>query len=241
MAEHFSIKGFIPTSLVEWPGRVCSVLFLGGCNFRCPACHNYRLVLEPDSVAEYPLLDILKRLEDRKHWIDGIAITGGEPTFSKDLPDLLGILRDMGMSIKLDTNGSNPGMLAQILEAGLVDAVFMDVKAPLTAKAYSRAAGVTVHAGAIARSIEILKGSGLEVVFRTTVVPGLVAEPELASIVNHLGKVDRFTVQAFRNLNTLDPEFSNIEQFTMTRIDVMRQCFQIPCPEMEFHTFSMAV
>jgi pyruvate formate lyase activating enzyme len=241
MAGHFSIKGLILTSLIEWPGRVCSVLFLGGCNFRCPTCHNHRLVLEPESLRDYSLPDVLERLEDRKHWIDGVAITGGEPTFSKDLPDLLGILRKMGMSIKLDTNGSNPRMLEEIVESRLVDAVFMDVKAPLMATAYSRAAGVTVNTSAITRSIDILKGSGLEVVFRTTVIPGLVAEPELVSIVNSLGKVERFTVQPFRNVSTLDPQFLNIEEYTMARIDVMRQCFEIPAHEVEFPTFSMAV
>lgn len=241
MAKNFSIKGLISTSLVEWPGRVCSVLFLGGCNFRCPSCHNHRLVLQPETLPDYPFSDVLERLEDRKHWIDGVAVTGGEPTLRKDLPELLRILRGIGVSIKLDTNGSNPGMLEEIIESRLVDAVFMDVKAPLMAETYFRAAGVAVNPSLIARSIEILKGSGLEVVFRTTVVPGLVSEPELFSIVNSLGKVDRFTIQAFRNLSTLDPRFLDVEEYTMARIDFMRQCFEIPMLQIGNHTFSKAV
>lgn len=237
MEPDFGIKGFISTSLVDWPTRVCSVLFLAGCSFRCPSCHNHRLVLEPDSLPDYPLTEILESLNQRTHWIDGVTVSGGEPTVRNNLPDLLLLLRETGVKVKLDTNGFNPEMLEEIVESRLVDAVYMDVKAPLTVQAYSRAAGVPVNPSIIGRSLEILKGSGLEVVFRTTVVPGLVAEPELVSIVNSLGKVERYTVQPFRNLSTLDPEFSKIEEYTLTRIDFMRRCFEIPAPEMGFQFF----
>ena len=230
MEDNFGIKGFISTSMVDWPGKISAVVFLAGCGFRCPVCHNHRLVLEPESMSDYPLEDVLKSLEERKHWIDGVTVTGGEPTFRKNLSDLLSLLRQNGVKIKLDTNGSNPRMLEEIIASGLVDAVFMDVKAPLTFENYSAAAGVPVNPRVIGRSLEILKSSGLEVVFRTTVVPGLIAEPELVRIVNSLGLVPRFAIQPFRNLSTLDPACSTIEEYSLARLEFMRSCFEIPQP-----------
>ena len=144
MTDTFRIKGFIPSSFIDWPGKICSIIFLAGCGFRCPACHNSRLVLGHDSIPDYPFSEILNHLQSRKKWIDGVTVTGGEPTIRRDLPDLLMKLRDCGTSIKLDTNGSNPSMLKYLLHAGLVDAVSMDVKAPLTSAHYSKAAGVPV-------------------------------------------------------------------------------------------------
>lgn len=224
------IKGFIPTSLVDWPGKIAAVMFLARCGFRCPACHNHRLVLAPDSIDDYPIDDILGRLSQRRNWIDGVTVTGGEPTLSRDLPDLLGLIKETGVSVKLDTNGSNPTMLRQLVQMDLVDAVFMDVKAPLNAQHYSRVAGVPVDPRIIKRSIRILKDSGLEVAFRTTVIPGLVQEPELESIRETLGAVQRFIVQPFRNADTLDPEFTARQPFHLSRFEEMRERFEVPSP-----------
>jgi len=228
MTNDMRIKGFISTSLIDWPGKICSIIFLAGCGFRCPACHNGRLVLEPDSIPDYPLEDILNHLRSHKQWIDGVTVTGGEPTIRRGLPDLLAELRDCGVRIKLDTNGSNPSMLNYLVRAGLIDAVYMDVKAPLASARYSRVAGVAVDTRVIRRSIEILKSSGLEVAFRTTVIPGLVEEPELESIRQALGTVRRFIVQAFRSRETLNPAFESIEEFTIDRVEAMRSRFEVP-------------
>lgn len=228
MTSTFCIKGFVSTSMVDWPGNICSVIFLGGCGFRCPSCHNHRLVVEPEKIPDHPLEDILKALEERRGWIDGVTVTGGEPTFSKNLPELLSALRQTGVKIKLDTNGSHPIMIERIIALGLVDAVSMDIKAPLSEALYSRAAGVRVNPGVIRRSLHVLKSSDLEVTYRTTVVPGLIAEPELVRIVTELGDVDRFTIQPFRNLSTLDPSFSQVEEYSLERFEFMRRCFEIP-------------
>jgi len=196
----FNIKGFISTSMVDWPGKISSVIFLAGCGFRCPACHNRALVLEPHTLPDYSIEDILDQLTSRRDWIDGVTVTGGEPTTGKDLPALLRLLRSCGAKIKVDTNGSNPSMLKHLVSSGLVDAVYMDVKAPFEIEAYSMAAGVAVDPRIIRRSVEILKGSGLETVFRTTVVPDLVGESELEAIRRGLGSVQRFIIQPFRPL-----------------------------------------
>ena len=127
-----SIKGFIKTSFLDWPGQVCSVVFLGGCGFRCRACHNPQLVLDPASLPDFPLEEIFQYLEQRAGWIDGVTVTGGEPTSDRHLPDLLKAFRLRRLKIKLDTNGSRPDVLEKLIANDLVDAVFMDVKAPLT-------------------------------------------------------------------------------------------------------------
>ncbi|MBI4962971.1 MAG: anaerobic ribonucleoside-triphosphate reductase activating protein [Desulfomonile tiedjei] len=228
MTQEFGIKGFITTSMVDWPGKICSVVFLAGCGFRCPACHNRRLVVEPETIPNYPIEKVLDSLHCRKDWIDGVTVTGGEPTTRKNLPDLLRLFRDLGIKIKLDTNGSNPAMLVDLVRSRLVDAVFMDVKAPLDKRAYAGVAGVSVDVRLIRRSIEILKSSSLEVAFRTTAIPGLVEEPELDAIRRALGDVQRFMVQAFQNRDTLDKQFGRKVLFDQGRIDEMRRCFEVP-------------
>ena len=114
----FPIKGFIETSFVDWPGKVASVIFLPQCNFRCPYCHNYDLVLDPDQFPTVPLQHILTRLRHYGRWIDGVCITGGEPTLFPDLKQLILTLRSEHMLIKLDTNGSRPRILKRLLQDG---------------------------------------------------------------------------------------------------------------------------
>jgi pyruvate formate lyase activating enzyme len=230
MNANCRIKGFVPASMVDWPGMICSVIFLGGCGFRCPACHNRDLVLCCESVPDYPLERILTELEDKKGWIDGVTVTGGEPTHSAGLPDLLRLLKSHGHKVKLDTNGSRPTTLAQLIADGLVDAVYMDVKAPLTRAEYSKAAGVRVDPRAIRRSIRILNSSNLEVVFRTTVVPGLVEEPELARIRTALSGAKRYIIQAFRSRDTLSTSFAGVKEFGLDRVEKMRDLFELPSP-----------
>jgi len=228
MTADFKIKGFTTTSMVDWPGKICSVVFLGGCGFRCPACHNCDLVLRPDSLPDLSLEGILEHIADRKDWIDGVTITGGEPTQHRNLPALLTLFKAQGLRIKLDTNGSRPATLAMLIGEGLLDAVYMDVKAPLTARAYSRVAGVYVEPSIIAAAIAVLKSSGLEIAFRTTVIPGVVEEPELAAIKRALGTVERFMVQPFRNRQTLNSEFATIREFPPERVEEMRTLFEVP-------------
>jgi len=230
MNNNFGIKGFISTSLVDWPGKICSVVFLAGCGFRCPACHNPRLVLDPRALQDYPLEEICRSLSNRSKWIDGVTVTGGEPTARKNLPYLLRILRQYGVKIKLDTNGSNPQMLEDLMRSGLIDAVSMDVKAPLDSAAYSAVAGVPIDIDMIKRSILLLLRSPIEATFRTTVIPGLVEEPELARIRESLGDVPRFIVQSFRSRETLDPSFVQIREFDRLRVDNMRSRFEVPAP-----------
>ena len=203
------IKGFLPSSLVEWEGLIASEVFLPGCNFRCPQCHNRALVLEPHSLPDVPLDDVLKHLREHRKWIDGVVVSGGEPTIHAGLPELLKILRGVGMRIKLDTNGSNPDVLQALLEQRLVDFVAMDVKAPLDAR-YSLVAGVEVDSDAIRRSIELVMAASVQYEFRTTVCPEFLKEEDVLEIARQLKGARRVVLQAFRPVDCLDKTLESV-------------------------------
>jgi pyruvate formate lyase activating enzyme len=204
------IKGFLETSFLDWRGKLCSVIFLPGCNFRCPYCHNHPLVFHPEQYATFPLEDILARLHSLRNWIDGVCVTGGEPTLHTDLPLLVREIKRHGFLVKLDTNGSNPPMLENLIEGGEIDFVSMDVKAPLGPFSYSRSTGLPVNLRPILESIEILKRRKVEYEFRMTVVPGLHREEDIRTLGNHLRAGQRFILQNFNPENPLDPSLRNI-------------------------------
>jgi len=204
------IKGFLETSFSDWRGKICSVIFLPSCNFRCPYCHNHSLVVHPEQYATIPLEDVLVRLQPLRHWIDGVCVTGGEPTLHTDLPLLVREIKRRGFLVKLDTNGSAPSMLEWLVERREIDFVSMDVKAPLRPFSYSRSAGLALNLGPILESIEILKRGKVEYEFRMTVVPGLHTEEDIRTLGNHLMAGQRFILQNFNPENPLDPSLRDI-------------------------------
>ena len=125
------IKGFLETSFVDWADKICSVLFLPYCNFRCPYCHNHELILSPDRFETLDWDVIRGRLQSLAGWLDGVCVTGGEPTLHPDLPNLLTAIKALGLPVKLDTNGTRPQVLRFLVTEGLVDFVAMDIKGPL--------------------------------------------------------------------------------------------------------------
>jgi pyruvate formate lyase activating enzyme len=203
------IKGFLETSFVDWPGKLCAVLFLPHCNFRCPYCHNHSLAFHPEQYSSIPLEDILSRLQSFKDWIDGVCITGGEPTLDVNLPTLIREIKRHGFLVKLDTNGSHPRMLEVLMETQKIDFVSMDVKAPLDSFSYRRSTGLSVDLNPILRSIEILKQGGVEYEFRMTVVPGLHKMEDVRRLGEQLRVGPRFILQNFNPENPLDPSLKN--------------------------------
>lgn len=210
MNTDFGIKGFLETSFLDWPGRLAAVVFLGGCNFRCPFCHNAELVLEPHLIPSIPLPGVLGRLRQLRGWVDGIVVSGGEPTFSPRLPELLVLIRAQGFEVKLDTNGSNPEALAGLFGRSLVQAVDMDLKAPLEAAAYAALAGVPVQVERIRASVELIRFSGLPHRFRTTYVPGLLTSVAVERLRRTVPAGSPFVLQGFRPERVLDPALRSV-------------------------------
>lgn len=201
------VKGFLEVSFTDWPGEVVSVLFLPGCNFRCPFCHNYPLWCDPQRFEDVPLDYIFYKLESQKEWIDGVCITGGEPTLHVGLKDLIRSLKEKRFKVKLDTNGSNPEVLKELVEEGLLDFVAMDVKAPLDPFSYRRATGVPVDMDRIWESIRFLKEGHVPYLFRITVVPSLHTEEDLLRLAYQLSGSSKLLLQNFNPTNAFNPSF----------------------------------
>jgi pyruvate formate lyase activating enzyme len=190
------ILGFIPTSFSDWDGKLVSILFLGGCNYRCPFCQNYPLLQEEDPERVVEWADIARNLSNRKQWIDGIVISGGEPLMHPEVFDLCTRIKELGFAVKLDTNGSFPFALMELVQRRLVDYVAVDIKTALDER-YDKACGVKVEAGLVNRTIDFLMNGKLEYEFRTTLVPGLVGKPEITSIAKRIKGARKFALQQF--------------------------------------------
>lgn len=188
-------------TLLDFPGHVSCTIFLGGCDFRCPFCHNFELI---DGSAK-PIMDeneLINFLESRKSLLDGVAITGGEPCLHKDLIPLIKRIRDTGYKVKLDTNGYHPEMLKDILDQHLVDYVAMDIKN--SPEKYPITCGMEkVDMKAIYESIEILKNSDVEYEFRTTVVRELHDENDFLKIGEMIKGAKRYFLQRFTDRDSV--------------------------------------
>ena len=197
------IHGFHKTTLLDYPGHVAATVFTGGCNFRCPFCHNRNLVLHPASEPLIAEEEVFACLKKRKGILEGVCITGGEPTLQTDLRRFIARIKELGYPVKLDTNGYRPQTLRQLLEEGLLDYVAMDVKASL--QNYKNAAGCSeLDLSRIEESIDILKNCGIACEFRTTVVKGIHTVEEFDSIGRLLSGAKIYYLQAFReNENVL--------------------------------------
>ena len=199
------IKGLEKFAPRDFPGHISSTVFLGGCNFRCPFCHNSDLVLRPEILPTFPLDYFLSFLDSRKGWLEGICISGGEPLLQDDLETLLILIKGRNLLVKIDINGSFPSRLEDLIRKKLVDHIAMDVKAPL--KRYQEVTRATVNEEDIVRSVDIIKNSGLGYVFRTTLVPGLVGPEDIKKICQMLDGANIFQLQQFVPLNTLDSHY----------------------------------
>ncbi len=203
------LAGWIPATMLDWPGKVAATIFLSGCAFRCPFCHNPRLLVPVSEPADWPRF--LDHVRTKRRWLDGVVVTGGEPTDDPDLPSLLSALAEEQIPVKLDTNGSSPEVLRFLLAEELVDYVALDVKT--TPERYEEATGRTDVAEAVRRSVELLVRSGVEHEFRTTVFPRTVGLEELPDIASGLLGGRLYALQQFRPSDTLDPNAAGIRPY----------------------------
>jgi pyruvate formate lyase activating enzyme len=201
------IGGFQKVSLIDYPGRISAVVFTRGCNFRCPFCHNPELV-DPERFTDLiPEPEILSFLEKRRGRLDAVVITGGEPTLQPELLPFVIHLRAMGYLIKLDTNGTLPDVIEEMLGRRLLDYVAMDIKAPLDR--YGEVTKTNSDGQRILRSISLIMGSGVDYEFRTTAVRSLLGPQEIEEIGRLIPGARRFVLQKFVPTKTLDRNYLN--------------------------------
>jgi len=211
--------GIQKTSLIDFPGRIATVLFTPGCNLRCPFCHNWRLVLEPKG----PFLseeNVFQILESRKRFVDAVVITGGEPTMHPDIPQFLKKLKQRGFAVKMDTNGFFPGVLRECLP--YLDYIAMDVK---TCSERYRLLGAE-DTSSYLRAVEMLKQGITDYEFRSTVVPGFVEEEYIPKMGELIKGAKRFAFQQFVPGDSLDKAFNSVKPYPSETIvhfaDIMK-------------------
>lgn len=219
------IKGLIKTSIVDFPGKVATVVFTGGCNFRCPYCHNVDLVLRPESLPDITVGEVFRLLAERQGFVDGVVITGGEPTLQSDLADFVRELKSLGLSVKLDTNGYRPRSIQLLLQDRLLDYVAMDVKgAP---EKYPLVAGRRIEIERIENSLQLILASEIEYEFRTTAVPGMVTVQDVETIARSIAGARRYVIQQFRSSSsTLSPQIAKMDPYPVTVLEEMADAAQ---------------
>lgn len=201
------ICGLQKTTLLDFPGHMATTIFTGGCNFRCPFCHN-RNLLGSDAPAAFTEEEIFRFLKKRKGILEGVVITGGEPTLQPDLKDFILRIRELGYRIKLDTNGSRPDVLKSLCEGGLIDYVAMDIKT--CKERYPEVSGIpSINIGAIIENVEFLKTGTVPYEFRTTVVKELHCAEDFEKIGPWISGCPHYFLQNFvESENVLEQGFS---------------------------------
>jgi pyruvate formate lyase activating enzyme len=222
------IGGINTLTLLDFPGKVSAIVFTAGCNFRCGYCHNVQFV-EPSEIEKIsghfiPEEKFFNFLKTRKGLLDGVVVSGGEPTIWPDLPNFLRKIKNQGFLTKLDTNGTNPKMLEKIFKEKLVDYVAMDIKMPLNE--YETLAGVKTDGETLRKSVEIIKNSAIEYEFRTTVIEEFHDVEVMKRIFEDIGHVQKFTLQNFRPEKTLCPSFGKFHACTTEKMALLQEVAQ---------------
>lgn len=192
-------------TLIDFPGRVACIGFTLGCNFRCPYCHNPDLVLPECFGPTIPEDEVFSFLEKRKNKLEGVVITGGEPTIQGDLEAFIRRIKDFGFLVKLDTNGENPDVIRSLLDKRLIDYIAMDVKAPI--EKYEELTRSKVHVEKLIESIKLIMSSQVDYEFRTTVVKEMLSNDDILRIGSLIRGAKRYCLQKFSPKRTLDPSY----------------------------------
>ncbi len=218
------IHGITKTSFLDWDGQIVTVLYTARCNFKCPFCHNWELMENPNDHPELYWSKIKDFLSEHDDFIDGVCITGGEPTLESGLESIVREIKDMGLKVKLDTNGTRPDILKKLFEKELIDYIAMDFKMPLDER-YSRATNTEPDLEKIKESIEIIRSSGIGHEFRTTVVPTIHTKEDIVDIARYLGEDEYLVLQQFNPLNPWEPELKDVKPFPHEEIlDIASAC-----------------
>lgn len=214
------IGGFQKLTLIDYPGKIATTVFTVGCSFRCPFCHNPELVLGSkfpvNGKLEKEFFDFLKK---RKGKIDGVCITGGEPTIQPDLIDFIKKIKDLGFLVKLDSNGSRPDILRKIIFEKIVDFIAMDIKD--SPKKYKKTSGGKADLERIKLSIDLIMHSQIPYEFRTTVVPGIHSEKDFWEIAKWIKGAKSYYLQAYQETKILDPNLKKKTKKKKVNLDLI--------------------
>jgi pyruvate formate lyase activating enzyme len=214
------IGGLQKVSLNDYPGKICATVFTQGCNFRCPYCHNPELVDPSQYGPVIPEEEVISFLDKRRGKLEGVTVTGGEPTLQQDLETFLRELKNMRYLIKIDTNGSNPDILSTLIDRHLIDYIAMDIKGPL--KRYEQITAVKGEMSLIKRSIQLVMTSGIEYEFRTTVVRSQLDVDDLVSMVQLIKGAPLYVLQTFVAKKTLDNTFLSEKSYAPDQLSAIR-------------------
>lgn len=212
------INGFQKLTLLDYPEKTAATVFLGGCNLRCPFCHNGDLVLSHTTMDSFSEEEVLAALEKRKGFLDGVCITGGEPLLSRDVGAFIKRIKEMGFLVKLDTNGTLPLRLHELILSGNLDYIAMDVKNSLAS--YPKTVGIKdFNTEGIEKSIELIRSSGIDHEFRTTVVKNLHTDNDMEALGRYLQGEKRYFLQAFKMTdNVIDKTMEGYEREELERL-----------------------
>lgn len=213
------IGGIEKCTFIDYPGFISAVLFTVGCNFRCPYCHNPELVEE--TVEEITIDNIWSFLKSRQGILDGVTITGGEPTLHDDLPCFIKKIKDLGFLVKLDTNGTNPDMLHELYMASLLDYVAMDIKAPFST--YEQTVSRPIDVSKLISSVNYIMNSGISYEFRTTAIKSLLSIDDFHEIGNSIKGASVYYLQKFIPTKLLNPAFRRKTVFTEDEFNVIQK------------------
>jgi pyruvate formate lyase activating enzyme len=198
MVDSFNIeiKGIIPSSFLDWDGKVVTTVYLPRCNFQCPYCHNWELTDNPEKFKTIAISELDRHIRTNNDFLDGVCITGGEPTIYNDLPKFINHLKDLGLLVKLDTNGTNPDLISDLINNRSIDFIAMDIKGPFD-KRYEKIVGIKTNLNKLKRSVEIIMDSNIDYEFRTTVVPTLLNEEDILDIVEYISDAKKYVLQQY--------------------------------------------
>jgi len=218
------IKGLQKTSLIDYPPYTSCVVFLADCDFRCGFCQNPGLIVGLDKDKTISQKESFDFLSQRRKWLEGVVISGGEPCINDDLIEFISKIKKLSYNVKLDTNGTNPLMIKELINKKLIDYIAMDIKGSL--EKYDDIANVKVNKRNIKQSVKIIIGSGIEYEFRMTAVPTLHNKQDFEEIGRWLKGAKRFYIQQFRNKVCLDKSFEKIKPFSRDELEEFKEILQ---------------
>lgn len=215
------IKGFTPTSLIDWPGKIVSVIFLPGCSFRCHYCYNPEFIENNYAINDMDDKMIFNYFKQKKKWLDGVILLGGEPTIHKNFLKIINQIKDLDLKIGVHTNGTNPSAIEGLLNKNILNFIAMDIKSSL--ESYPKIVNTDINPDLIIESVNLIKNSNIDYEFRTTVVPGLVDKKEIEKIGKWLSGSKKFFIQQFKPGKTLNPKYEKLKAYKVPELLEMKK------------------